>query len=344
MTPDPRGTRPGDLTAAMALALEQGLAACGVSTPNPPVGAVVLDADGVVVGAGHTQPVGGPHAEVMALRQAGGAARGGTAVVTLEPCDHTGRTGPCTQALLEAGVARVVYAVDDPDPVAGGGAQTLRAAGVDVVAGECAEAAASGALAGWLHRRRTGRPRVTAKIAATLDGRVAAPDGTSRWITGPAAREHVHAERARLDAIVVGTGTVRVDDPELTARHDDGSPRHRQPRRIVLGRSGVPDRARMRDTGEPPVEVLSHDPRDVLSAAADALDVLVEGGPTVLGAFFAADLVDRVRVYLAPTILGAGRASVDDVTVGTLTDAHRFHRESVLELGDDILITLVATR
>lgn len=344
MTTDPRGTRPVDAGAAMALALEQGLTACGSSTPNPPVGAVVLDADGVVVGAGHTQPVGGPHAEVMALRQAGSAARGGTAVVTLEPCDHVGRTGPCTGALLDAGVARVVYAVDDPDPVAGGGAQTLRAAGVEVVAGESADAAASGALAGWLHRRRTGRPRVTAKIAATLDGRIAAPDGTSRWITGPQAREHVHAERARLDAIVVGTGTVRVDDPELTARHADGTLRHRQPRRIVLGRGGIPADARLRGAGEPPVEVLSHDPHDVLTAAGDALDVLVEGGPTVLGAFFAAGLVDRVRVYLAPTVLGAGRAAVDDTTVGTLSDAHRMRRESVVELGDDILITLVATR
>jgi diaminohydroxyphosphoribosylaminopyrimidine deaminase/5-amino-6-(5-phosphoribosylamino)uracil reductase len=344
MAPDPRGERPLDAAAAMALALDQGLAACGVSTPNPPVGAVVLDTDGVVVGAGHTQPVGGPHAEVMALRQAGRASRGGTAVVTLEPCDHVGRTGPCTHALLAAGVARVVYAVDDPDPVAGGGAATLRDAGVDVVAGESADAAASGALAGWLHRRRTGRPRVTAKIAATLDGRIAAPDGTSRWITGATAREHVHAERARLDAIVVGTGTVRVDDPELTARHADGTLRGRQPRRIVLGRSGIPGDARVHGAGEPPVAVRSHDPHDVLAAAGNALDVLVEGGPTVLGAFFAADLVDRVRVYLAPTILGAGRAAVDDVTVGTLADAHRLRRESVLELGDDILVTLVATR
>ncbi|MFD0927737.1 bifunctional diaminohydroxyphosphoribosylaminopyrimidine deaminase/5-amino-6-(5-phosphoribosylamino)uracil reductase RibD [Williamsia deligens] len=327
----------------MDLAMAQGLAACGVSTPNPPVGAVVLDAHGVVVGAGHTQPVGGPHAEVMALRQAGAAAAGGTAVVTLEPCDHVGRTGPCTRALLAAGIARVVYAVDDPDPFAGGGAGTLRASGVDVVAGQSTGAASDGALAGWLHRRRTGRPRVTVKIAATVDGRVAAPDGTSRWITGPVSREQVHADRARLDAIVVGTGTVLADDPELTARYSDGSPRHRQPRRIVLGHSGVPAGVRMRSSGEPPVEVRSHDPLDALAAAGDALDVLVEGGPTVLGAFLAAGIVDRVQVYLAPMVLGAGRSAVDDVTVATLTDARRFRRVAVTELGDDILLTLVAT-
>ncbi|MGZ8179731.1 bifunctional diaminohydroxyphosphoribosylaminopyrimidine deaminase/5-amino-6-(5-phosphoribosylamino)uracil reductase RibD [Williamsia sp. SKLECPSW1] len=341
---DPRGERPADASAAMVLAQAQGFEACGLSTPNPPVGAVVLDAHGVVVGAGHTQAVGGPHAEVMALRQAGDAARGGTAVVTLEPCDHTGRTGPCTRALLEAGIARVVYAVDDPDPVAGGGAQTLRGAGVTVVAGAAASEAAAGALAGWLHRRRTGRPRVTAKFAATLDGRIAAPDGTSRWITGPVAREHVHTDRERLDAVIVGTGTVRADDPELTARTADGSLRERQPRRIVLGHSPIPESARLHRVTPPPIVVASHDPADALAAAGDALDVLVEGGSTVLGAFFAAGLVDRVRAYLAPTVLGAGRAAVDDVTVGTLAAAHRMRRESVAELGDDILVTLVATR
>lgn len=343
MTPDPRGAHPEDVRAAMTLAREQAEAARGVSTPNPPVGAVVLDASGVVVGAGHTQRVGGPHAEVMALRQAGAAARGGTAVVTLEPCDHTGRTGPCTGALLAAGIRRVAYAVDDPDPVAGGGAETLRAAGVEVIAGVSVDAAATGALAGWLHRRRTGRPRVTAKVAATLDGRIAAPDGTSRWITGPAARDHVHLERERLDAIVVGTGTVLADDPELTARHPDGTLRPHQPQRIVMGHRGVPAGSRLHAVGSPPLLVHSHDPTDVVAAAGDALEVLVEGGPVVLGAFFGAGLVDRVQAYLAPTVLGAGRLAVDDLSVGTLSQAHRFRRESVRELGDDILITLVAT-
>lgn len=326
---------------AMRRAVAASAAARGTSSPNPPVGAVILDSDGLVVGVGHTQPPGGPHAEVTALRAAGAKALGGTAVVTLEPCNHTGRTGPCAQALIDAGVAAVHYSVDDPGPTAGGGAATLRAAGVDVTSGVLEAEVRRGPLRAWLCRHEYRRPFVTAKIAATLDGRIAAPDGTSQWITGPHSREHAHRERAAVDAIVVGTGTASSDDPSLTARRPDGSLCAHQPTRVVLGHREVPATARLRDGTSRFVQVDSHDPRAVFDALPDALHVLVEGGPSIIGAFLAADLVDELHVYLAPTILGAGAAAVDDTSVSTLAQAHRFGRESVTELGDDVFMRLV---
>src|SRR5256885_10735847 len=203
--------------AAMRRALDIAARGLGETSPNPSVGAVILDPSGATVGEGRTAPVGGPHAEVVALAQAGGRARGGTAVVSLEPCDHTGRTGPCTQALLAAGIARVVVAVRDPDVRAAGGLDTLRAAGVAVESGV---RAAEGAqlLRYWLTSVRRGRPYLIWKYAATLDGRSAAPDGTSRWITSPEARADVHALRGTVDAIIAGVGTVLADDPALTVR------------------------------------------------------------------------------------------------------------------------------
>ncbi|GAC79492.1 diaminohydroxyphosphoribosylaminopyrimidine deaminase [Gordonia malaquae] len=325
---------------AMRRAVAESAHARGSSSPNPPVGAVILDADGMVVGVGHTQPPGGPHAEVMALRAAGDAALGGTAVVTLEPCNHTGRTGPCAQALIDAGVAAVHYAVTDPNPTASGGAQTLLDAGVEVTAGVLASVVEAGPLRAWLFRQRRGRPMVTVKVASTLDGRIAAPDRTSRWITGPQAREHAHGERAAVDAIVVGTGTAITDDPSLTARRPDGSLYPHQPTRVVMGRRDVPAGARLRSGENGFLQVRSHDPRDVLEALPDALRVIVEGGPRIVGAFLAAGLADEVQVYLAPTLLGGGAASVDDGCVHTLTDAHRFERGAVEVLGDDLLVVL----
>ncbi|WP_066171916.1 bifunctional diaminohydroxyphosphoribosylaminopyrimidine deaminase/5-amino-6-(5-phosphoribosylamino)uracil reductase RibD [Gordonia hydrophobica] len=315
--------------------------ALGVSSPNPAVGAVILDAAGDVVGVGHTQPPGQAHAEVMALRDAGDRARGGTAVVTLEPCNHTGRTGPCAQALLDAGVSAVHYAVADPNPSAAGGAQTLRAAGVAVTGGVLEAQVRRGPLRYWLHRQRYDRPFVTAKIAATVDGRIAAPDGTSQWITGPASREHAHRQRARLDAIVIGTGTALTDDPSLTARYPDGTLRGHQPARVVMGHRDVPAAATLRDGVAPLLCVRSHDPHAVLAALPDALHVLVEGGPAIIGAFLAAGLVDEVQAYQAPMVLGGGRGAVDDESVATLPNAHRFRRTAVEELGDDLLIVFV---
>src|SRR4051795_12562957 len=224
--------------AAMARARELGESVLGTTSPNPAVGAVILDTDGIPVGEGATAPPGGPHAEVAALTAAGERARGGNAVVTLEPCAHTGRTGPCADALLAAGITRVVVAVPEPTQLAGGGAERLRAAGVDVELGLEQAEAEDGALAAWLTGVHERRPFVVWKVAATLDGRVAAADGTSRWITGEQARAAVHRLRATCDAVVVGSGTALTDDPQLTVRDADGRTSGRQPLRVVVDRPG----------------------------------------------------------------------------------------------------------
>ena len=326
-----------DFDGAMLRAIDASRAAQGISSPNPPVGAVIVAPDGAVVGVGATQPPGGPHAEIMALRQAGESARGATAVVTLEPCNHTGRTGPCAQALLEAGITAVVYAVADPNPTAAGGARTLHAAGVTVHEGVGLDAAEAGPLRPWLFRQRHGRPLVTAKIATTIDGRIAAPDGTSQWITGPAARAHAHEIRSRIDAIVVGTGTALRDNPKLTARRPDGQPYAHQPTRVVTGRRDLPADAALRG-GPGYLHVHSHDPAAVLAVLPDALWVLVEGGPSIIGAFADADLIDEIDHYLAPALLGAGASSVDAYRVTTLTDKREFRRDHVTEVGDDLYV------
>ncbi len=327
--------------AAMRRALVLADSVRGRTSPNPPVGAVVLSADGRVVGAGATAPPGGPHAEVAALAAAGDGARGGTAVVTLEPCAHTGLTGPCTAALVEAGVTRVVYAVDDPNLVAAGGADRLRAAGVDVVAGVLADEAAGGALRPWLSALRSGRPFVTWKYAATMDGRVAAADGSSRWITSAPARADVHALRASVDAVVVGSGTVLADDPQLTVRDADDRPADAQPLRVVLDRRHrVLPIARMLDSSAPSLRLDTAVPRFALKALHDrgVRHVLLEGGPTLAGAFVEARCVDEVVGYLAPTLLGAGPAVLVDAGIGTLADAVTLDVTSVERLGPDVKV------
>ncbi|OZD10179.1 riboflavin biosynthesis protein RibD [Rhodococcus sp. 06-235-1A] len=326
---------------AMALAIEASESARGISSPNPPVGAVILDADSVIVGIGSTRPPGGPHAEIVALAEAGDRARGGTAVVTLEPCNHTGRTGPCSQALIDAGIAAVVHAVADPNPLASGGGATLRAAGIRVEQGIGETEVRQGPLRAWLHKQRTGRPHVTWKYAATLDGRSAAADGTSQWITGPQARAHVHAERAKLDAIVVGTGTVLADDPRLTARRPDGTLAPHQPVRVVVGSRPIPTTAAVRGPEATTVFLDTHDPAVVIEALSEHTDVQIEGGPTLAGAFLAAGLVDRVVAYVAPAVLGSGPAAVENAGIGTIADAIRFRTETVTMIGNDILIGVV---
>ncbi|PKW28363.1 bifunctional diaminohydroxyphosphoribosylaminopyrimidine deaminase/5-amino-6-(5-phosphoribosylamino)uracil reductase RibD [Phycicoccus duodecadis] len=308
--------------------------------PNPRVGCVVTDAAGAVVGVGHHRGAGSAHAEVDALAQAGDRARGGTAHVTLEPCDHTGRTGPCTRTLLDAGIARVVFAVADPDPDAAGGGATLAAAGVAVERGPLAEQAEE-LNASWLHARRTGRPWVVAKTASTLDGRVAAADGSSRWITGEAAREDVHALRARCGAVVVGTGTALTDDPQLTVRGDDGTAAARQPLRVVVGRRPLPATARLRDGAAETLALATHDPAEVLAAlhAGGVHRVLLEGGPTLTAAFLRAGMVDELVTYLAPALLGAGPSVTADLGVTTITDAVRLRPTDVTVIGADVRIT-----
>jgi diaminohydroxyphosphoribosylaminopyrimidine deaminase/5-amino-6-(5-phosphoribosylamino)uracil reductase len=325
----------------MARAIELGEGVRCTTAPNPWVGAVVVDATGTIVGEGATAPVGGPHAEVTALAAAGAAAAGGTVVVTLEPCSHVGLTGPCTEALIAAGVRRVVVGIEDPDPkVAGSGTAALRAAGVDVAVGGPARCAVERQLAPYLTHRRTGRPFVVLKLATTLDGRTAAPDGTSKWITGPEARADVQRLRAESDAVLVGAGTVRSDDPALTVRGDAGDA-DRQPLRVVLGQA--PTGSRMM-----PALELAGDLGAVLDdlGGRGVLQVLVEGGSRVAHALHAAGLVDRYVFYVAPAFLGGddGRPVFDGPGAVTMAEAWRGELVSVARLGEDLRVEVVPRR
>lgn len=281
----------------------------GRTAPNPNVGCVLV-MDGAVVGRGWTQPGGRPHAEQMAIEEAGGAARGSTAFVTLEPCCHPSPRGPaCADLLAAAGVARVVAALEDPDPrVAGGGFARLRSAGVAVETGDGAEAAAR-SMAGFLTRQTLGRPHITLKLAMSLDGKIALPSGESRWITGEDARAHVHLERARADMILVGRGTYEADRPRLDVRLPGLE--ERSPRRALLTR------------GEP-VEGWTRlgSPQEV-HGLADVNDLLVEGGSATATAFLLADLVDRLLIYRAPILIGEGKSSIGYIGLTGLAGAHR---------------------
>lgn len=327
--------------AAMRLAILQAEKVKGTTYPNPPVGAVILDLDGQVAGVGATDPPGGPHAEVLALRRAGERAVGGTAVVTLEPCNHHGRTPPCVDALLAAGISSVVYAVADPNPVAAGGAARLAGEGIHITAGVLADAVAGGPLREWLCKQRTGLPHVTWKFATSVDGRSAAADGSSQWITSEAARADVHRRRGVADAIVVGTGTVFVDDPALTARLPDGTLADRQPLRVVVGVRDIPQEARVLNDDSHTMVIRTHDPREVIKALSDRTDVLLEGGPTLAGAFLRAGVIDRILAYVAPILLGGPITAVDDVGVLSIAHAQRWRFDGIEPIGPDVLLSLV---
>ncbi|MDT5163903.1 MAG: diaminohydroxyphosphoribosylaminopyrimidine deaminase [Mycobacterium sp.] len=327
--------------AAMQLAVEQADLVKGKTYPNPPVGAVILDRDGQVVGVGGTQPTGGAHAEVMALRRAGRLAVGGTAVVTLEPCNHHGKTPPCVDALIDAGVASVIYAVGDPNPVAAGGAARLAAAGINVIGDVQTDLVTVGPLREWLHKQRTGLPHVTWKYATSIDGRSAAADGSSQWITSEAARADVHRRRAIADAIVVGTGTVLVDDPTLTARLPDGSLTDRQPMRVVVGMRDIPSEAQVLNDDSRTMVIRTHEPAEVLRALSDRTDVLLEGGPTLAGVFLRAGVIDRILAYVAPILLGGPITAVDDVGVPSIARALRWRYDGIERVGPDLLLSLV---
>ena len=320
----------------MAEALALGRSVRHITSPNPWVGAVVVPDGDAPAYEGATQPAGGPHAEVVALDLAGADARGSTVYVTLEPCAHHGRTPPCADALVEAGVRRVVVAILDPDPrVAGRGVARLREAGTAVEVGTAAEQAEHD-LAPYLTHRRTGRPWVVLKLATTLDGRTAAPDGTSRWITGAAARADAHGLRAESDAVTVGAGTVRADDPALTVRDAPG----RDPLRVVLGR--LPPGAR----AAPAIE---HDGDlgellDILGGR-DVLQLLVEGGPHVAHSFHHAGLVDQYVFYVAPALLGGddGLPVLAGPGAASMSQVWRGRIDEVRRLGDDVRIDVWAT-
>ena len=314
--------------------------------PNPRVGCVLLDADGRTVGEGYHRGAGSPHAEVDALARAGEQARGATAVVTLEPCNHTGRTGPCSQALLAAGVRRVVFAQSDTNPVAVGGGETLRSAGVEVEAGLLVDEARA-VNPWWTFAVEHGRPFVTWKFATTLDGRSAAADGTSRWVSSRPARIDTHRLRAECDTMLVGTGTVAVDDPLLTVRDEDDRPLPQQPLRAVMGlRDLAPDRRVLADDAET-VHLRTRDPHEALAAlfARDRQHVFLEGGPTLAAAFLDAGLVDRVVTYVAPMLLGAGRSAVGDLGITTIADARhlRLVDTTVVGEGAEANVRLVMT-
>ncbi|MFD9370472.1 bifunctional diaminohydroxyphosphoribosylaminopyrimidine deaminase/5-amino-6-(5-phosphoribosylamino)uracil reductase RibD [Streptomyces sp. NPDC060020] len=351
-------------TRAMRRAVELAARGLGSTSPNPVVGCVITDASGTVVGEGWHERAGGPHAEVNALRAAGDAARGATAYVTLEPCNHTGRTGPCARALVEAGIARVVYAVSDPNPQASGGAATLRAAGIDTEAGFLEAEAEEGNTA-WLTSVRLGRPHVTWKYAATLDGRSAAADGTSRWISSAESRADVHRLRAEADAVLVGGGTLRADDPHLAVRGIDGAT---QPLRVALDtHAGLRPGARILDDSAPTLLVVAEDADTRHLPGVDLLrlplqdgrlpihrlltelyargvrSLLLEGGPTLAGAFAEGGAVDRVVGYLAPALLGAGPAAFGDAGITNISQAVRLDITEAVRVGPDLRITAIPT-
>lgn len=322
--------------AAMARALDLAASPDAPLGPNPRVGCVVLDGEGHRVAEGYHRGAGTPHAEVAALARAGGSARGATAVVTLEPCAHTGRTGPCTEALVAAGVRRVVFAQADPDPVASGGAGVLREAGVEVAGGLLAEEARA-LNAVWAFAVEHGRPFVTWKLATTLDGRVAAADGSSRWISGRAARADSHRLRALCDVVLVGTGTVEADDPALTVRDADDRPSPSQPLRAVMGERALEPRHRIFDAAARTERLVTRDPAAALAQlfALERRHVLLEGGPTLAAAFLRAGLVDEVVAYVAPVLLGAGLPAVGDLGISTIGAALRPRVTDVRVLADD---------
>ena len=323
-----------DDTTAMTTALAAAAAVRARTSPNPWVGAAIVSVSGAIAGVGATEPPGGRHAEIVALDIAGDAATGATLVCTLEPCSHHGRTPPCTDAIIAAGIRRVVVAITDPDArVAGAGIDALRRAGIDVELGILA-AEAETQLAPYLHHRRTGRPYVICKLAMTADGGIAAPDGTSQWITGEAARRDAHRLRAESDAIVVGAGTVRADDPALTVRHVEGD----DPLRVVLG--SAPPGAKV----HPCLEWTdSLDDLLIELGGQGVVQLMVEGGARVVGSFHTAGLVDRYVLYLAPALFGGSdaKAAVGTTTAATIADVWRGRFDTIERVGDDLRIELI---
>ena len=333
--------------AAMQVALAA--AAQGPRGANPLVGAVVVGTDGTLLATGYHRGAGTAHAEADAIAQALAAGldlRGAAIVVTLEPCNHCGRTGPCAQAIIDAGITDVIYAVDDPHDPAAGGAGTLRAAGVRVRSGLAADAALD-LNRRWFDAVAAKRPFVTLHIAQTLDSRIAASDGTSQWISSPESLADNHALRSRIDAILVGTQTVLIDNPRLTARNADGEADGKQPLRAVMGYRGIPDDAAIHGADGNVLHLATRDPHEALDQlfASGVRHLMVEGGSRVLSAFLAAGLVDELIVYLAPTLLGSGTAALEGLGITTLADAQQWEWDpasggAVQVLGRDLRLHL----
>lgn len=332
----------GTVTTEQAMRHALSLAAHGPAWGvNPQVGCVILSAGGEILSEGWHRGAGTPHAEIDALSSLSpGAAAGATALITLEPCNHWGQTGPCSVALIDAGVARVVFAVADPGAASSGGAECLRAAGVVVTSGVLRDEVEN-AMRVWLTSVRLGRPFVSVKWASSLDGRAAASDGSSRWITGTAARQRVHEQREQADAIVVGTGTVLADDPSLTARGDAGELLRHQPVPVIVGERNVPSSSRVFAHPQTPIVTGTRDLPDILRRlyAEGVRHAFVEGGPTLASALVAADLVDEYLIYLAPSLIGGGMLALGDIGVGTMNETKKLQITRVEQLGDDLLVT-----
>nr|MBV6630946.1 bifunctional diaminohydroxyphosphoribosylaminopyrimidine deaminase/5-amino-6-(5-phosphoribosylamino)uracil reductase RibD [Oceanococcus sp. HetDA_MAG_MS8] len=323
----------------MAQALRLAESATWAARPNPRVGCVLVSADGRLVGEGQTQALGGPHAEVMALRIAGKQAQGSTAYVTLEPCNHTGRTGPCAQALIEAGVSRVVCAARDPSPQAGGGLATLRAAGLSAESGLLA-ASAEAQMVGFLSRMRRGRPWIRLKMAGSMDGRSALPDGRSQWITGPAARRDGHRWRARACAIVSSAQTVLADGAQLTVR---AVAVDEQPQRVVVDRRAILDGSQKVFDAQAPTHHLQGAQWDVATVVQflselPANEVLLECGPTMAAAWLRGGYVDELVIYTNPSLIGEGRPLVELPALGDLQERLQLQITDIRRLGDDCRI------
>lgn len=330
--------------AAMTRALELALNGPAIGV-NPQVGAVILNEQLEVVSEGWHEGAGTDHAEVMALKRlfdklgSNKLPAGYTAVVTLEPCNHQGRTGPCAQALIEAGISRVVYASIDPGDASSKGAERLKAAGVEVVSGVLLSKAEDQGRV-WLTANRNQRPFVVLKWAASLDGRTAADDGSSQWISGPESRADGHLKRSQMEAILVGTGTALADNPELTARKPDGSYYEHQPLRVVLGERALPPGLKVFNDKARTIELKT---RDISSALQELWSigiksVWVEGGPAVASEFIKSGLVDEFIIYLAPMLLGGANVSLQDLGVRTISDAIKLEIVEQKVLGKDIYL------
>ena len=304
----------------------------GVSTPNPNVSAAIYGADGSLIADGfHNRTMSVDHAEVVALKKAGAAARGATMVVSLEPCAHTGTTPPCVQAIIDAGISTVIYAVADPNPIAAGGAEKLIDAGIAVEYRESKEL--SYVQRAWLHKEKTGRPLMLWKVATTLDSKVAASDGTSQWITGPESRADVQELRAQSDAILIGTNTALVDNPHLIPRGHTA-----RPVRIISGEQEVPATNRVFDSEARTISVKSKSIPELMKVLRDEgfSQVLVEAGPTLGSALMASGNIDELIIYQAPKMLGAGKEFVSHLGISTLADHLELELLSVKAFGSDI--------
>lgn len=311
---------------------------------NPQVGAVILNEGGQIVAEGYHRGSGTAHAEVAAIEELKRKvsypfAPGYTAVVTLEPCNHFGKTGPCAQALIDAGISRVAFPLRDPGVESSGGATRLRENGVEVIEGVLREKAREQARV-WLTSKQLSRPYVTLKWASSLDGRIAAADGSSKWISGEASRSDAHKLRSEVDAILVGTGTVLADDPELTARTTEGGLYDHQPLRVVMGMRDIPENSRVLNDKANSIQIRTRSPQEVLNHlwSMEKKHLLIEGGPAVAAEFIRAGLVDEFIIYLAPMLIGGPRLAIADLGFENIQQAMKLRVIEQKNLGTDIYI------